>query len=96
MVHCGDTPSYRSVRIKLTPEQEKKLSLKQTYSFGGVNYYEQFSKCILELAPKETEEAPGTIDNTPKATICPKCGGKTTVRPFGDGTFKCFACFHIW
>ena len=45
------------------------------------------------IEPVDSSAAP--VQHT-KATICPKCGGKTTVRPFGDGTFKCFACFHIW
>ena len=48
MISCGDSPSYRTVKIQLTPEQRKELELKHTCSVNGDDYYENISCCILE------------------------------------------------
>lgn len=44
----GDCPSYRTVRIELTEQQEKILVLKKTHTIAGHDYYESISKAILE------------------------------------------------
>ena len=48
MVCVGDSPSYRTVVINLTPDQERQLELRQTYKSGKTQYYEDISKAILE------------------------------------------------
>jgi hypothetical protein len=48
MIHCGDSPTYRSVRIVLTDEQVKQLKLKYTDSTFGQDNYEVISKCFME------------------------------------------------
>jgi len=52
MLHAGDSPSYRSVRIALTDEQIGKIKLAWSHSSGGNHYYEQVSKCFLESEAK--------------------------------------------
>lgn len=54
MVNCGDSPSYRSVQFLLTKEQRDIIRLKQTYSSGGIEYYENVSRCFLE-SPNEVK-----------------------------------------
>lgn len=49
LVHCNDSPSYRLVSIDLTPEQIEKLKPRYCYRIGGRDYYEEISKCFLEL-----------------------------------------------
>lgn len=39
MIHCNDSPAYRTIRIELTPEQMRKLNLRS---------YESISRCIIE------------------------------------------------
>lgn len=39
MIHCGDSPAYRTIAIELTPEQMQKLNLRS---------YESISRCIIE------------------------------------------------
>lgn len=51
MVCAGDSPTYRSVQIELTEEQQKRLKPKPTYTSGGKQYYEAVSKCFIE--PRE-------------------------------------------
>jgi hypothetical protein len=48
MFHCGDSPSYRTVRIELTPDQVNALELRNTHSSGGTDFFEEISKIILE------------------------------------------------
>lgn len=48
MIHCGDSPSYRSVTLDLTPEQVNRLLCRYVGSSGGVDLYEEVSKCFLE------------------------------------------------
>jgi hypothetical protein len=48
LIHCGDCPSYRSVRIELTDEQLNLLGLKWTSSSGKDDYYEEISRCFIE------------------------------------------------
>jgi len=48
MVHCGDSPSYRSVRVPLTDEQQKMMLLHNTHSSGPNEYHEAVSKCFIE------------------------------------------------
>lgn len=48
MVNCGDSPTYRSVRIELTPDQVDKLALNKIFMSGGIAYYEIISKCFIE------------------------------------------------
>lgn len=52
MIHCGDSPAYRSVMINLTDEQKELLRLKYTdTTSGGNHHYEVISKCFLEDEP---------------------------------------------
>jgi hypothetical protein len=53
LVHAGDSPSYRTVQIQLTPEQRKQIELRLTHSAGQEIYYESISQCILEPEFKE-------------------------------------------
>jgi hypothetical protein len=48
LVDCGDVPSYRSVRIDLTPEQVERLALRHTHSIGSSRYHEVVSRCFIE------------------------------------------------
>lgn len=48
MIHCNDTPAYRSVRIELTDEQREQIALRATGSTSGNPIYEAISKCWLE------------------------------------------------
>jgi hypothetical protein len=48
MIHCGDSPSYRSVQINLTPEQCEALKPRWTGSSAGVDEYESISKAFIE------------------------------------------------
>lgn len=66
MIHCGDSPSYRSVQLKLTDEQIVALSRRQTHSSGGVEYFEQYSRCFIEEAPQNAMEQNGHIAQQPQ------------------------------
>ena len=48
MIHCGDSPSYRSVQIDLTPEQCESIKPRWTGSSGGTDEYEEISKAFIE------------------------------------------------
>ena len=48
MIHCGDSPEYRSVQIDLTPEQCAAIALRRTGSSAGVDEYESISKAFIE------------------------------------------------
>ena len=48
MILAGDTPSYRSIQIELTPDQVIKLHRKEVGSDRGNTLYEDYSKCFLE------------------------------------------------
>jgi len=55
LVHCQDNPSYRLVSIDLTPEQVEKLQPRYAYSVGSKDYYEEISRCFLELDEDEED-----------------------------------------
>ncbi len=48
MIHCNDSPVYRSVSIELTDEQRNKLVLNCTGKTGGNAIYEAVSRCFIE------------------------------------------------
>ena len=48
MIHCGDSPIYRSVQVELTPEQQERLKPRPSYMAGTTQYYEAISKCFIE------------------------------------------------
>jgi len=48
MIHCGDSPAYRSVQINLTPEQCAAITPRKTGSNGGRDEYEEISKAFIE------------------------------------------------
>lgn len=48
MIHCGDSPSYRSVQVDLTPDQCAAIAPRKTESNGGVDEYEAISKVFIE------------------------------------------------
>ena len=68
MIHCGDSPSYRSVQLNLTDEQVVALSRRQTHSSGGVEYFEQYSRCFIEVAPQSAEVKTVTTPNSDYTT----------------------------
>ena len=49
MIHCGDSPSYRTVQIELTSEQKKALARQYTHTISNTNYFESISQCILDI-----------------------------------------------
>lgn len=53
MIHCGDSPSYRTVSVKLTDEQREALSLRFLFSNGANHFWEDISRAIIE--PEELE-----------------------------------------
>lgn len=55
MVCCGDSPSYRSVRIKLTPEQLQSLRLEQTHGSEPNGFHEVVSRCFIEQSEPDSE-----------------------------------------
>lgn len=48
MIHCGDSPSYRSVQVDLTPDQCAAIAPRKTGSSGGTDEYEAISKVFIE------------------------------------------------
>lgn len=48
LICSDDRPSFRTVQIQLTEAQRKELALRNTYSVGGKEYFEQISQAILE------------------------------------------------
>jgi len=48
LIHCGDSPSYRTVELTLTKEQELAIMLRNTGMDCGRAHYETISKLILE------------------------------------------------
>ena len=48
MYHYQDSPTYRSVEIELTPEQQEKLALQWCGSQGGTQIYESISKAFFD------------------------------------------------
>jgi hypothetical protein len=49
MIHCGDSPDYRSVQVDLTPEQVAAIAPRKTGSSGGQDEYESISKAFIEM-----------------------------------------------
>ena len=49
MIHCNDSPTFRSVQVKLTDEQRELIALRATGSTSGNPIYESISKCWIEL-----------------------------------------------
>lgn len=48
LLFCGDCPSYRTVTISLTKEQENKIKPEFLGMQDGNPIYEKISRCILE------------------------------------------------
>lgn len=48
MLHSGDSPTYRSVRLTLNDEQVGQLALRQYGQWGGESLYEEISRCFIE------------------------------------------------
>ena len=48
MIHCQDSPTYRSVRITLSDEQRNMIALHCMGLSGGTPIYEVISKCFFE------------------------------------------------
>jgi hypothetical protein len=48
VIHCNDCPTFRSVTIALTPEQEALLMPRVTGSHAGVVETESVSRCFVE------------------------------------------------
>ena len=55
MIHCGDSPSYRSLAIELTKEQCDALAVRKTGSSGTRIEHECISKCFIEPAATDKE-----------------------------------------
>jgi len=50
MIHCQDSPVYRTVRISLTDDQRESMALRCTGVTGTTPIYETISKCFIETA----------------------------------------------
>lgn len=48
LIHCGDSPAYRSVGIEFTDEQIDALKCRHTHSSMGNHGYESISSCFIE------------------------------------------------
>ena len=62
MIHCGDSPSYRSVQIELTPEQCEAIKPRWTGFSSGVDNYEEISKAFIvpsDAAPAASKDMKG-------------------------------------
>ena len=56
LVHCNDSPSYRSVQVRLTDEQRVALGRHWYGTSNGTDDYESISKCFLEEFPDATRK----------------------------------------
>lgn len=48
VIHCGDSPSYRSVQIQLTDAQRRQLALGWAGRSAGHDHWEAVSQCFIE------------------------------------------------
>jgi hypothetical protein len=48
MIHCGDSPSYRSVQVDLTPDQCEAIKSRWTGMSNGTDEYESISTAFIE------------------------------------------------
>ena len=48
LVHCEDSPSFRSVTIELTDAQRIALSRHTVGHWSGADQYEAISRCFIE------------------------------------------------
>ncbi len=48
MIFCGDSPTYRSVRLELTDAQVAALELKYVGEAGPIVYHETISQMFIE------------------------------------------------
>jgi hypothetical protein len=48
MIFCNDSPSYRSVEIELTQEQQNKLALQYVGANCGRQLFENISKAFFD------------------------------------------------
>jgi len=48
LIFANSTPTYRTVRVRLTEDQQNKIRLKHTGTLGGDEVWEEVSQCILE------------------------------------------------
>jgi hypothetical protein len=48
MHYANDSPTYRSVQIKLTIEQQAQLRLQKTFTCHNFTIHETISKCFIE------------------------------------------------
>lgn len=55
MIFAGDTPSYRTVQIQLTPKQKQQLAPRYCGSNGVNRIYEDISRCILEPVDEQKD-----------------------------------------
>lgn len=53
MICCGDSPSYRTVRVRLTEEQREALTPQTRYTANSVPIMEEISRAIVEKAGEE-------------------------------------------
>ena len=86
MICCGESPSYRSVRVKLTMEQREALSLFANGYSGNTPLWEEISRVIIE-SPRERRR---TMPDKSCAFIdrkCPRCDGEGTLKAALPTTF---------
>lgn len=48
LIHSGDRPTYRTVRVRLTDDQRAELALLMVAGAGGHQFHEQVSQAILD------------------------------------------------
>lgn len=82
MIHCGDSPSYRSVTVRLTDAQCSQLARKWTGHSFGTDEFEEFSKAFLQVEEVEEWYCPRCVaivsgqHVTSQEPHDPRCGGK--------------------
>ena len=57
LIHAGDRPSYRSVRVELTEDQVSAIAPKQTGRVAGKPMFESISQCFIESEVGEQDES---------------------------------------
>ena len=52
MLFCDDSSSYRSVRVRLTAEQQQEILRRRVGAYNGEPIYESISKCFIQEGAK--------------------------------------------
>jgi len=69
-IHLGDSPRYRSVRLRLTEEQRAMIGLRWTGKSGTADKFESVSKCFIEPEVPFDEHLPESEPKPAPAEAC--------------------------